>query len=338
MDGDWMEVLGPRAEYLHFYAVSEASRKAAQDFEPRPSDVTVATYTKCGTTLMQQFIEMLRSEGKLDFDEITAVQPWIDFCHDINLDADAEQRAWPRVFKSHQPLSSLPRIGRVATVLRDPAAVLRSYYAFYQAKQHPLVEGKTLDEWALEWIVSGTWPGHLLWDYYVQTWLCWSSVRDAARAAAASGGAEAARAVMSSSGLLVLEFGSLVKDLKGYAPRVACWLDSAEGGSVDTSETNTCRAAELTDRDVMSANHERFDDHYLNRMQLQAGCERVMQPAVKVVAEGDRSHAKVALAESTEQMLRDAWREHMAPHTGIADWNAMATALQEDQQLWCTGS
>merc|ERR1712166_1607144 len=74
MDSDWMEVLGPRAEYLHFYAVSEASRKAAQDFEPRPSDVTVATYTKCGTTMMQQFIEMLRSEGKLDFDEITAVQ------------------------------------------------------------------------------------------------------------------------------------------------------------------------------------------------------------------------------------------------------------------------
>ena len=113
----------------------------------------VATYTKCGTTLLQQLIEMLRSRGDMAFDEITEAQPWLDFCADVGQDPDAAQRGglWPRVFKTHQPPRALARGCRVASVVRAPAAVLRSYHAFYTKKDHPLTRGKGVDAWAVEW-------------------------------------------------------------------------------------------------------------------------------------------------------------------------------------------
>ena len=84
---DWLtRALGPVADYLHCYAVTDASRRAAAAFRPRPSDVLIATYTKSGTTVLQQLLEMLRARGDMSFDEITEAQPWLDFCHDIGVD------------------------------------------------------------------------------------------------------------------------------------------------------------------------------------------------------------------------------------------------------------
>ncbi len=60
------------------------------------------------------------------------MQPWLDFCLDVGVDPSADnQRAWPRVFKSHQAPGSLNRGCRVASVVRDPVSILMSYYSFY---------------------------------------------------------------------------------------------------------------------------------------------------------------------------------------------------------------
>ena len=56
---DWIAQSGvPREYYKHFYAVSEASRFAAEQFQPRPSDVIVATHSKSGTTMLQNLLEV----------------------------------------------------------------------------------------------------------------------------------------------------------------------------------------------------------------------------------------------------------------------------------------
>lgn len=115
--------------------------------------------------------------------------------------------------------------GRVISVLRDPLAVLRSYFSFYQAKGHPLVQGKTIDEWGAEWCVSGTWPGHILWDYYVQLWKCWEPVRSAMQAASTDG-VEAVRQVSAEAPILVLEFERLARGLDEHAPRFSTMCQS----------------------------------------------------------------------------------------------------------------
>ena len=79
---DWLTAAVGRARYKQFYACSLASTVAAEAFVPKPTDIFVATYSKTGTTVLQMLLEMLRSRGDTSFDEITAVQPWVDFCHD----------------------------------------------------------------------------------------------------------------------------------------------------------------------------------------------------------------------------------------------------------------
>ena len=166
-------VLGEREKYVPFYAVSESSTRAAEMFVPRPDDVIVCTYSKTGTTLVQQICQQLRSadgisdEEAMNFEEITEEIPWIDFAYDVGVDLKKDQRLSPRIFKSHQPLSSINRGCKYISTLRRPADTARSYYYFYLAKDHPSTRGKSLDEWTRHWAEHGTWV-FPIFEHYVQ--------------------------------------------------------------------------------------------------------------------------------------------------------------------------
>ena len=56
--------------------LTEESIHHGRGFKPRPSDVFVVTYPKCGTTWVQQIMHMLRSNGNMNFGEVTEVIPW----------------------------------------------------------------------------------------------------------------------------------------------------------------------------------------------------------------------------------------------------------------------
>ena len=65
------------SRYLQFYAVSKESRDYAEDFKPRSTDIIVSTYSKTGTTLVQQICQQLRTPESYDdekamrFEEVT---------------------------------------------------------------------------------------------------------------------------------------------------------------------------------------------------------------------------------------------------------------------------
>ena len=98
----------------------------------RPSDAFICTYTKSGTTWMQQVVHQLRTGGSMDFDEISVVVPWLESALDMDIDPDADQAWEPRAFKSHLSWSQIPRGGRYITVFRDPATVLPSFHRFFE--------------------------------------------------------------------------------------------------------------------------------------------------------------------------------------------------------------
>src|SRR5213593_4848538 len=91
---------------------SEESLRRGISFRPRPMDVLIATYPKCGTTWLQQIVHGLRTRGSMDFDEITAVVPWIELAFDLGTDLDAPQVAQPHAFKTHLPLTEVPKGSR----------------------------------------------------------------------------------------------------------------------------------------------------------------------------------------------------------------------------------
>ena len=69
---------------------SEQALAGLANLSVRPSDVFIATYSKSGTTWMQQVVHQLRTGGDADFDEITAVVPWVDMAVDMGFDPDAD--------------------------------------------------------------------------------------------------------------------------------------------------------------------------------------------------------------------------------------------------------
>lgn len=112
--------------------VSDQSHRDGLAFVPRPTDVIISPYAKCGTTWLQQIVHSLRTGGDLEFDDISRVVPWIETAGDLGLDLDAEQRADPRAFKSHLPWDEVPKGGRYIVATRDPRDALVSAYRFFE--------------------------------------------------------------------------------------------------------------------------------------------------------------------------------------------------------------
>ena len=105
---------------------------AIKDFRPRPTDVVIAPFGKCGTTWLQQTFHTLRTRGDMDFDDISRVVPWIETAVTLGLDLDAPQRAEPRGFKSHLSYDEVPKGARYIVAVREPKDALVSLYRFME--------------------------------------------------------------------------------------------------------------------------------------------------------------------------------------------------------------
>src|SRR6476620_10468462 len=112
--------------------VSPEGYAAGLAFVPRPTDVVIAPFAKCGTTWLQQMVHSLRTGGDLDFDDVSRVVPWIETAQDLGLDLDAEQRGEPRAFKSHLSYDQVPADARYIVSIRDPRDALVSAYRFFE--------------------------------------------------------------------------------------------------------------------------------------------------------------------------------------------------------------
>ena len=109
---------------------TQASLEHGHGFQPKPSDVFVVTYPKCGTTWVQAITQSLRTRGSLDFEEICEVQPWTICALDCQQNLNDPQVAEPRVFKSHEPYPKIPKGGKYIYVMRNPKDVLVSMWKF----------------------------------------------------------------------------------------------------------------------------------------------------------------------------------------------------------------
>lgn len=103
-------------------------------FEPRESDIWVATYPRSGTTWSQYLLVLLHHGVDVSFDHIHDISPWFERSMAIgSLRAqDLNALPSPRIFKTHLPASWVPERGRVLHVHRDGKDVARSYYALYR--------------------------------------------------------------------------------------------------------------------------------------------------------------------------------------------------------------
>ena len=146
--------------------VSPQSKKIAENYRLRPSDVVILTFPKTGTTWTQTVCEQIRTngEGYEGFGDITERQPWLEFAYDCGQNLDDEVRGiipqdqpidaksakesetnppsrgsilTPRIFKSHQLLSAINPGAKYLCIVRDPASTLLSWFDFQKTKGRP---------------------------------------------------------------------------------------------------------------------------------------------------------------------------------------------------------
>jgi aryl sulfotransferase len=109
-------------------------------YAPRPDDIVIATYSKCGTTWMQRIVQMLVFQSAAPR-PVWDSSPWPDmrlFGPIEETLAQAEAQTHRRFFKSHLPFDALPvyegmKFIHVARDGRDAAMSLHNHLANFTA-------------------------------------------------------------------------------------------------------------------------------------------------------------------------------------------------------------
>jgi aryl sulfotransferase len=152
------------------------------NYRPRPDDIVVATYPKCGTTWMQRIVSLLVFQTP-EPRPVMEISPWIDRrpvqADDVFARLEAQEHR--RFIKSHMPLDALPYHGEVryVHVARDGRDACMSYHHHWTGlsakvlaaldqigledpeigKPYPRAPADPAEQFHL-WLTRGAVPGH----------------------------------------------------------------------------------------------------------------------------------------------------------------------------------
>ncbi len=265
---------------------------AIKSYRPRPTDIVITPFGKCGTTWLQQTFHTLRTGGDMDFDDISRVAPWIEMAKVVGIDLEAPQRAEPRGFKSHLAYDAIPKGAKYVVSFRDPKDALVSNYRF--------MEGWFLEpgaipiaQFAEPWIGRGEYFKHLL---------SWWEQRD-------------------NPAVLIFSYEGMSADPARHIRRLAAF------SGLPLSDELLALTLERTSLAYMLAHKDRFDDALMRevserRCNLPPGSD-----SAKVRKGGVGGH-KAELPPEVAAAVDAKWAEAVAPKTGFSDYAALEAAVR----------
>ena len=195
-------------------------------YQPRPDDIIIATFPKCGTTWMQRIVSMLLAGGAAP---APVGGPWFDFRLRGPVEPileEAEAIVGRRHLKSHLPYDSLPvwegvKFIHVARDGRDSAMSWHNHVRGYTPATNEIIDQVSLGdpkfgdrappmpedpaESFRQWLVDGGAqgdPGASYWDFERSYW---AARRDA--------------------NMLLVHYNDLKADLAGEIARIAGYLE-----------------------------------------------------------------------------------------------------------------
>lgn len=266
----------------------------------RPTDIVITPFGKCGTTWLQQIAHTLRTRGDMDFDDISRVAPWIETSTDLGLDLNAEQKANPRIFKSHLDARRMPRGGRYINSCRDPRDALYSMYRFMEGWF--LEPGAvSLDNFAREtFIASGKALGSHGSDYWTHLLSWWQRRKD--------------------PDVLFLAYEHMKEDLATTIHKVALFMDITLD---DELMTITMQHASLP---FMQQHKDRFDDKIMRERSVQIAGVPANSDSSKVRM-GQVGEFRQQLSRDTVAQLDEIWRQRITAELGFDSYADLIAAL-----------
>lgn len=279
----------------------DAVPKAIAAWKPRPTDVVITPFGKCGTTWLQQTFHTLRTRGDMDFDDISRVVPWIETSGMLGLDLEAPQRAEPRGFKSHLGYDQLPKGSKAIVALRDPKDALVSMYRF-------------MEGWFLE-------PGAVSIDAFAQGWLTATGERPSYWSHLVSWWGQ-----RDNPDVLVLSYEDMTAEPEANIRRVAAFCGIA------LDDDLLALTLERTSLAYMLAHKDRFDDLMMRQLS-EARCGLPPGSDSSKVRKGGVGGHRQELNAEIAAALDAKWAELAAPATGYADYAALERALREGRRF-----
>jgi len=294
-----LELMGTRNRLMH----SPRSVENGLLFKPRPEDIFVVTYPKCGTTWMTQICHILRTRGKADlntFGEITEVVPWDILAGDCGQDLDAEQVASPRIFKSHESFKTVPKGAKYIYVARNPSDAFVSFYKFLPPYMGLVGDDITMDDFSLA-IFAGVSNSGQIWHHFLGWW---------------KGGLE-------NPDVLWCFYEDLVRDLEKEVRRVAAFMDIA----LDDELLEI--VLERSSFEFMQQRSTQFDDHFVfdaTKTQMGRAAEDKVTVG-KVRKGGGKVGSRKTIPPSISTSLDEKWKDILAAPTGCADYAQLRAAV-----------
>ncbi|WP_372784436.1 sulfotransferase domain-containing protein [Phenylobacterium sp.] len=267
-----------------------------QSYRPRPSDVVITPYAKCGTTWLQQIFHTLRTRGDFDFDDISRVVPWLEMAVIAGVDLDAPQRAEPRGFKSHLSYAMVPKGARYVVAFRDPKDAVVSMFRFMEGW---FIEPGTvlIDDFAKAWI-SRSEDGRDYWSHL----LSWWAERD-------------------NPDVLILSYEGM-----NAAPEATIRQVAAFAG-IPLDDELLALTLERSSFPFMLKHKDRFDD-LLMRTASEARCNLPPGSDSAKVRKGGSGGYRQELSPEISAALDAKWAELVTPVTGFADYAALEAEIR----------
>jgi hypothetical protein len=279
-------------------AMAGAAAPPAPPFRPRPDDVIISPFGKCGTTWLQQIFHTLRTRGDMDFDDISRVVPWIETAPLLGIDLNATQRAEPRGFKSHLSWDQVPRGARYIVSVRDPRDALVSAYRFMEGWF--LEPGAvSIDEFAVSTYLRG--PAKRYWAH-LASWWCHRHDDD----------------------VLLLAYEHMHRDREGAIRRIA------EFCGIALDEELLAITLEHSSLAFMSAHKDRFDDRLMRELSERAAGLPPGSDSAKV-REGRIGGHRQELGAELLAELDAIWRDDIESQFGLASYQDLVEALEDGQ-------
>eukprot|EP00049_Salpingoeca_infusionum_P001685 m.50142 g.50142 ORF g.50142 m.50142 type:complete len:315 (-) comp11136_c0_seq2:61-1005(-) len=276
-------------------------------FVPRPTDTFVVTTPKAGTTWMQQICHQLRSAGSMEFDEISAVVPWIELAGDLGQDLTAEHAFQPRCFKTHCWYPDCPKGGKYIVVVRDPFDVAMSFFKFFRGWF--FTDGEIqVDEFVEEfWLARGVPKSQSENASYFHHLTSWWPYRNDAN-------------------VLWVFFEDMKEDLESVVRRVNTFL------GLEDDEQRIATAVEHSSFAFMKEHAAHFDEH-LTKKARNVHCQLPADAGMdqSKINDGKSGQAKAALSDATVAAIRDKWAQIVEKETGCASYSALRDFVRQEQ-------
>jgi hypothetical protein len=301
---------------------TEQGRLSGLNYQPRPTDVAISTTPKAGTTWMQQICHQLRSNGDMNFDEISRVVPWIELAFDQGQDLEAPQ--WnnnaeacntgqvpvPRLFKTHAWADHCPPFSKTIVVLRRPEDVVVSFYRFFSGW---FFEPGTisLDAFSDEfWLARGIPSSKMQNASYFHHLISWYKRRN-------------------EQGILIVFFEDLKENLATQVERIAKFI---------STEQHNFNRPELVQKAVAHSSfafmkaHESHFDERLSKLARNEACGLPLMAgmASSKLNDGKVGTGQTVLSEHLKAKIQQKWKEVVEPVTGCTTYEELRQQLKDN--------